>query len=263
MSWVFVEVIEVTMKLHVAFLGILTAAALLLGGCGKSAPPAEPDYSVLETNVPAAAATATATNAAAQAGATPLERFDAKPGSQVRIEGTSTMHDWQVVGKLIGGHAEVPAKLDLKPGKVDIKAEAFIPVRSMRSITKEGNAYSTKMDDIMYEKLQADKHPRILYRAIEVSLKSAPATPEAAYTLDTKGELVVGGVTNVISMPVQLSRAEDNRVKITGNVAVKMTDFQIKPPAPLGMLIETGDDVKLLFTWVLAPKATPTEGTAP
>ena len=38
-----------------------------------------------------------------------------------------------------------------------------------------------------------------------------------------------------------------------------MTDFKIDPPAPkiaLG-LIKTGDDVKLIFEWMLAPRKAP------
>ncbi len=83
------------------------------------------------------------------------ERLGAKPGSKMRLEGTSNIHDWQVEGKLIGGYIEVdqnfplePGK-EVKPGKVEIKGEVFVPIRSMSSIEKDGRPYSTKMDDIM------------------------------------------------------------------------------------------------------------------
>ena len=34
-----------------------------------------------------------------------LTRFNAKPGNlKMRIEGTSTIHDWQVEGSIIGGY---------------------------------------------------------------------------------------------------------------------------------------------------------------
>src|SRR5512138_339746 len=81
-------------------------------------------------------------------------RLNSKPGSlKVRIEGTSNIHDWQVEGKLIGGYMEVGQNFPLEPGKaaepgkVDAKVEAFIPVRSLRSVEKDGSPYSTKMDD--------------------------------------------------------------------------------------------------------------------
>src|SRR5260370_40356835 len=93
-------------------------------------------------------------------GADAMNRFDSRPGSKVRIEGTSSVHDWQIEGKIIGGFLEVGANFPtepgqaVQPGKVEARAEAFIPVRSLSSIEKDGKPYSTHMDDIVYEKLQ-------------------------------------------------------------------------------------------------------------
>ena len=64
-------------------------------------------------------------------------RYNAKPGSKMRIEGTSNIHDWQVESKFIGGYMEVGPNFPIEPGKavtpgkVDAKAEVFIPVRSL------------------------------------------------------------------------------------------------------------------------------------
>ena len=77
-----------------------------------------------------------------------------------------------------------------------MRGEVFIPVRSLRSITKEGNAYSTAMDDIMYEKFLDAAHPKIFYRIRELILKSSPASARFAVPFsDSRGELVVAGVT--------------------------------------------------------------------
>jgi hypothetical protein len=190
-------------------------------------------------------------------------RFNSKPGDlKVRIEGTSNVHDWQVEGKLIGGYIEVgpgfpsePGQV-AAPGKVDAKVEAYIPVRSLASIEKDGKPYSTAMDDIMYEKLLIQANPKILYRLTELTLKEAPKAKDAPYVFDSKGELVVAGVTNTISMPVNVTPLADKKLRITGSTSVKMTSFKIEPPAPkiaLG-LIKTGDDVKLIFEWTVVQK---------
>jgi hypothetical protein len=193
---------------------------------------------------------------------TPL-RFDPVSGSKVRIEGTSSIHDWQVEGKLIGGRLEagpgfpVEPGQAVQPGKVEAKVDVFIPVRSLKSVEKDGRPYSDSMDDIMYDKLLQSANPRIVYRLNELVLKEAPAGAAAPYGFEAKGELVVAGVTNVISMPVKVSPLGNKKLKITGNTAVKMTDFGIKPPAPaiaLG-LIKTGDEVKLSFEWMVGQKA--------
>ena len=193
---------------------------------------------------------------------TPLH-FDPAPGSKVRIEGTSSIHDWQVEGKLIGGRLEagpgfpVEPGQAVQPGKVEAKVDVFIPVRSLKSVEKDGRPYSDSMDDIMYEKLLQLANPRILYHLDELTLKEAPKDTNAPYVFDATGQLVVAGVTNKITMPVNVIPLGNKKLKITGQTATKMTTFDIKPPAPaiaLG-LIKTGDDVKLIFEWMVGQKA--------
>jgi hypothetical protein len=135
---------------------------------------------------------------------------------------------------------------------VPVRGEAFIPVRSLRSVTKEGNAYSTKMDDIMHEKLLAAEHSKILFRIREMTLKTKPATPDAAYVCEGSGDLVVAGVTNTLSMPVNLKFLPDQRLQIGCTAQVKMTQFGISPPEPVGIVLKTGDDVRLIIDWVVA-----------
>jgi polyisoprenoid-binding protein YceI len=70
---------------------------------------------------------------------------------------------------------------------------------------------------------------------------------------DTRGQLVIGGVTNEISMAITFASLPAHQLKLSGTAILKMTDFQIEPPSPkitIG-LIKTGDEVKLSFEWVL------------
>jgi hypothetical protein len=190
-------------------------------------------------------------------------RFNSKPGDlKVRLEGTSNIHDWQVEGKIIGGYLEAgenfptePGK-QVRPGKLDAKVEAFIPVRSLASIEKDGKPYSTAMDDIMYGKFKVDQFPKIFFMLDEVVLKQAPAAKDQPYVCDATGRLAVGGVTNKVTIAAKITPLPENKIRISGTTPVKMTDFKIDPPAPkiaLGM-IKTGDDVKVLFDWLVVEK---------
>jgi polyisoprenoid-binding protein YceI len=191
-------------------------------------------------------------------------RLDSAPGgNKIRIEGTSTIHDWQVEGTIVGGFAEVGPGFPLapgaeaKPGKMDVKVSVFIPVRSLKSIEKDGKPYKSSMDDIMYKHLREPDNKKITYTLTELTLKEAPKEPKAAYQFEAKGELCVAGVTNKITMPVMATVISENKVKFAGTVSVKMTDYKVEPPCPaiaLG-LIKTGDDIKLFFEWVAAKKA--------
>jgi hypothetical protein len=190
-----------------------------------------------------------------------LARYNAKPGNlKMRIEGTSTIHDWQVEGSIIGGYLEVGPEFPVEPGqaatpgKMEARGEARIPVRSLFSIEKDGKKYSDRMDEVMYEHMRAAANPWIVYRMSELTLKEAAKSKDAPYVFEAKGTLAVAGVTNSITMPVNVTPLGDKKIKITGNTGLKMTEYKVEPPNPLGLGIKTGDDVKLIFEWVVAQK---------
>jgi len=205
--------------------------------------------------------TSAVTQAASQA-----TTYNARSGSKMRIEGTSNIHDWQVESPFIGGMMEVGPGFPTEPGqaatpgKMEVKANVFIQARSLKSVEKDGKPYSDKMDEIMWEHLKEPQYKRIIYQLNELTLKEAPKTKDAPYVFDAKGELAVAGVTNKIAMEVNILPLADNRLEITGKHTLKMTDFKIDPPAPkiaLG-LIKTGDEVKLIFKWIVGQRKMPT-----
>ncbi len=182
----------------------------------------------------------------------------------VRIEGTSTVHNWQVESRLIGGSVEFPPeflaglKTQSYPTNVELKANVFIPVRSLKSMTPSGGHYSDPMDEIMYEKLLAAQFSRITYTLDSFAAGNADSgNPNAALVLQATGSLGVAGVTNKITMPVYVSPGADGRLQFSGLVRTKMTDFKITPPEPAGMGIKTGDDVTLKFWWWVKPAGKP------
>ncbi|MGH7973656.1 MAG: YceI family protein, partial [Limisphaerales bacterium] len=87
---------------------------------------------------------------------------------------------------------------------------------------------------------------------------------DAPYIFEAQGELAVAGTTNKITFPVEVLPLGDaeKRIKISGTTAVKMTDYKISPPAPLHILLKTGDEVKLVFEWIVAPRTPPTAAAA-
>lgn len=196
------------------------------------------------------AAPATQTTTATSSDAA-LVRFAAAGGpgltNLVRIEGTSSVHDWRVVSSLIGGSAEFPQNLLVGAAAgaaIPAKASTFIPVRSLKSIKADGSPYSDAMDEILYEKLLVQEHPRITF-----TLNSLKAIDSA--NLEASGQLGVAGKTNTVTMPITVNALNDGRMQVSGTVKTKMTDFGIEPPAPGP--IRTGDEVTLKFVWSIKP----------
>jgi len=177
-------------------------------------------------------------------------RYVAQPGaSQVKVEGTSTLHDWSVESKLIGGFIELDSSFDLEkpqPGKVNARVTVLIPVRQLKSD-------KTAMDTVMYDSMKEKDHRKIDYRLTEMAVREGPKAGNGAFLCDTKGGRVVAGVTNKVQMPVTMVRVGADKLKFTGSTAVKMTSFGIKPPTKFGVF-STGDDVKLSFEWLTVRK---------
>lgn len=182
-----------------------------------------------------------------------LVRYESQPGSKMRMDGTSTIHDWHAESQLIGGFIELDAALleapdKAKPGKVAAKGETFVAVRSLKC--SSGKA----MDAVMQEAMKEKENPRIVFKLVELTLKEVKGTQ---VNFEAKGSLTVSGVTKDITFPVSLLRRVDQaRIAFSGATAMKMTDFKITPPAPTAAigLIKTGDEVKLTFEWVVAKK---------
>jgi polyisoprenoid-binding protein YceI len=185
-----------------------------------------------------------------------LTTFKAQPGgNKVTVVGTSTTagvasHDWVVESSLIAGSMELDSVLATDPtkaaaGKVNARVQVSVPSRQLKS-------GKTLMDNVMHEALKAQQFPRIEYRLTELTLKAAPKTPDEPMQFDSKGELVVAGVTNQVAFPVTITRADGDKLKVSGSTAVKMSDYKVAPrPPKLAMgLVKTGDDIKITFDWL-------------
>ena len=180
-------------------------------------------------------------------------RYEARPGSKVKIEGTSTIHDWTVQSAIVGGFMEFDSNFPLDPSKesadlsVTPKVQVNIPVRSLKSGKK-------LMDDVMHDAMNVKQHSNIRYKLTEMRAKPRKAGDPLQF--DTKGELTVAGVTKPIDMVVTMEPDGEGKLKSTGSKQLKMTDFGIKPPAPaVGLgLIKTADEVIVTFEWITARK---------
>jgi len=182
----------------------------------------------------------------------------------VRIEGTSSIHNWQVESRVITGTAQlgtgfqdnIVAQAHSEP--LDAKINVSIPVRSLKSVDANGRPYSDRMDEIMYDKLRLVTYSRITYSLSSLTPREQPGDTSTAFLYDATGQLGIAGKTNTITMPVSITLTADGRIQFAGSVQIRMSDFQITPPAPSfdGIAIKTGDEVRLSFAWGIKPATT-------
>jgi polyisoprenoid-binding protein YceI len=187
-------------------------------------------------------------------------RYNSQPGgTSVKIDGTSSLHDWEMEGKIIGGYVEfgqgvtldaaqttIPA---LSDGKVPAKVHAWIPITTVHS---KADHLPDVMDHLTQKALKADQFGRIDYTLTTMTFKG-PRAANTPFAFDTTGELAIAGVTNKVSFPVTVELLGGNKIKINATVPLKMTSYGVDPPAPnfgLGMM-RCGDDIKIIIDWTL------------
>ena len=190
-------------------------------------------------------------------------RYTGQPRSNsVKIQGTSTLHDWEMQGVQISGYIEFGAGVQLDPAQTNIagiqgnivpaKVHNIIPVASIHS---EAEIKADVMDNLMKEAMKEDKFRFVIYDLTELSFKG-PHAPGKPFDFNSKGELAIAGVTNKVSFPVTIECLDGDKIKVCGTAPVKLSDYNVPPPAPnfgLGMM-KVGNDVKIIFEWTLVTK---------
>jgi polyisoprenoid-binding protein YceI len=190
-------------------------------------------------------------------------RYNAQPrGSSVRVDGTSTAHDWEMEGGMVGGFIEFGAGVTLDKAqaapaglqgdKVPAKAHVIIPVSTIHS---KADHLPGVMDDLMQKALKAGDFPRIEFTLTEMTFKG-PHTAGKSFDLEATGELVIAGAKNKVSFPMTIEPMDEGKIKVSGSAPVKMTAYGVSPPAPVlaGGALRCGDDVKIQFDWILKEK---------
>jgi polyisoprenoid-binding protein YceI len=154
--------------------------------------------------------------------------LDAK-ASFVHIKGTSTLHDWTASVKKIKAtlQAEVEDNQLVKIHSVEIS----MPSTSLKS-------GKSALDKNMHKALKTDKYPEITYQLKSHTIHNGAIT--------TIGALTITGVTKNIETKVT-QKEVGKLIEIDGEVKLKMSDFNIKPPEYFLGTLKTGNNITIAF----------------
>lgn len=190
---------------------------------------------------------ALAAPAAAQQTLTPAPR-----GNKVKVDGTSSVHDWSVKSHTIKGSANLPEALDtstslaevgwLASKKVNPKIVVHIPVKTLTS-GKDG------MDENMYEAFHANKNPTITFDLDHIWAVKAESTNEVK--AQASGKLTMAGKTKDVLLNVKIYRKSDGSLEIKGRHKIDMRHYGIEPPTAMLGMMKTGPTVHVSFDWIL------------
>ncbi|AJR03736.1 YceI family protein [Siansivirga zeaxanthinifaciens] len=156
--------------------------------------------------------------------------------SQLKIYGTSSLHDWHEDAEKQSGKIKFE---NLESGKIETLA-IEVDAESLKS-------GKTAMDKNTYKALKTNDFKKIKFQL--TSVKSLTSKGQGVYAVNAMGDLTVAGTKNNIPIDFNLS-IKDGKVTIVGEKKIKMTDYKVDPPKALFGTITTGDDLTIKFTTI-------------
>jgi polyisoprenoid-binding protein YceI len=189
--------------------------------------------------------------AAAAAGAQSASaiRLRLEPGSELTIQGTSSLHDFECKTNKINAY------VDVDPTYTKDLSKVARPITSVKVniVVKTLSCGNGQMDRNMYSTLKADQNEVIKYTLSGYDILDGTASP-SAFTAKTNGTLVVAGQEKPITMKISAERLGDGKAVAEGEQALRMSDFGIKPPSFMFGKLKVGDEIKVKFRLKAGPE---------
>lgn len=173
-------------------------------------------------------------------------------GSELWIEGKSTVHDWHSKTSTLGFTLKRDAAQSDPADAAAIESwlrggglrglDLVVPLATMRS----GKA---ALDKNMLKALSAEKHPTIRFMLSGSQLGTARGD---TLPVTADGELTVSGETRPVRVTGRLIRS-DKGVLLEGTHAMKMTDHKVQPPKLMMGTLKVRDPITVFFRLFLVP----------
>ena len=163
------------------------------------------------------------------------QSFNLQSTSDIKVEGTSNIHDWEINAEKKSGSAV----LESEDGKVTglQSLQVTIPAEGLKS-GKGG------MDKNTYKALNTNKHKNIEFKLDQV--KDFQDAGKGTYKVKGVGTLKIAGVSKQIPLDFTME-VDANTIKISGEKALNMTDYKVDPPTAMFGTITTGEEVTIKF----------------
>ena len=168
------------------------------------------------------------------------ESFElSKESAFVQVSGTSPMHDWKMYLKTFDCNAEFIMKGSQVKGidKVTFKCKA-----------EDLKSDNSLMDNKAYSSLKSGIFPELKFNMtspVKISLNNNKFRDKL------NGNLFIAGKSIAISIPLNGTLDIKNgttTIDVSGETELKMSDFDISPPAFLMGAQKTGDRVSISFS---------------
>jgi polyisoprenoid-binding protein YceI len=173
-------------------------------------------------------------------------RLQLEPGSEITLEGTSTLHAFHCKTNKLNAY------VDVDPGYATDLTKVARPIVSVQVniVVKTLTCGNTTMDNNMYATLKADENQIIKYRLSGYDIVDGSSTGFAA---NTKGTLTIAGKEKAIDFRVSASRLAEGKATAEGEESLLLTDFGIEPPSFMFGRLKVGNEIKVKFNLKAGP----------
>jgi hypothetical protein len=192
-------------------------------------------------------------------------QFESLPlGNQVKVSGTfadqnrNSIGKWLLEGVAVIGSLEAERE-QLSNGRFkpeSVKLVTRVPVRSLSGLPPSTLEW-------LRGYLRAHEHPAVIFTLKELKVTARPADGPVAAKM--KGNLVLAGVTNEVTVPVTIAKTGADTLKIMGGFDLELSAFGTLPTGLIWTRSGPRNEdripvpppksgVKVEFTWCLREK---------
>lgn len=169
------------------------------------------------------------------ASAIPEKEYKVATKSYFEIQGTSNLHDWSMESREARGEGVISFQ-DQQVAGID-HLKITLPTESLKS-GKRG------LDKSAYSALKTDTYPEVKFNLVGVERLQDKG---ADVRIKTRGKLTIAGVTRTEELVVQCHTEEQGTVTFEGSKTIKMSDYQVEPPALVFGAVKAGDEITVSF----------------
>jgi hypothetical protein len=167
-------------------------------------------------------------------------KYESTGSVRLVIYGTSNVHDWDM--KSDQGYCSSLFYVTNTGALNRVSYINFtVPAESLKS-------FNTNMDKNAYKALNTDKYNNIIFSASSIHIKPNGAT---GYLLTAKGKLTISSVTKDVVITATGNLKTDKSISYTGAFKLKMTDYNVEPPAIMMGAVKSDDLVTVKFDLLL------------
>lgn len=159
--------------------------------------------------------------------------------SEVTVTGTSSLHIWTMKSVTMTGTADIKMsdEGDLSINEVIVQ----VPVRSLRSGLPA-------MDNDAHNSLFSERYPTVSFRMKDFEKIQGK---KGKSVLEVSGELNIAGKTRLEKIVVEYRTDKNGNILIKGLKNIRLSDYNIIPPALLFETVKAGNEITLSFNLYL------------